>query len=119
MPTDIADDFSSEGQTSVLVEVTYDRYPEEVGWSLIKGDTILLSRPEGSVTEDEVTVSGQVNLDPGEYTFVITDSESDGICCEYGNGSWEIRAELDGVESILAEGDGNHGAGTNETFIIP
>jgi len=66
-----------EGQTAVLVEVTFDDYPQETGWSISKDGNVVVSRDEGTLFQVGWT-SERVFLDPGEYTFTITDSAGDG-----------------------------------------
>ena len=71
---------------AILVEVTYDNFPYETGWSINQDGRVIESRAEGTMVQPGI-VSERVFLDPGEYTFTITDAEGDGICCGYGPGT--------------------------------
>jgi hypothetical protein len=44
----------------------------------------------GSYTISNGIVSRTKSLSPGTYTFLIIDYISDGICCSYGNGSYDV-----------------------------
>lgn len=40
----------------------------------------------------EEVVTESVLVGAGQYTFTMNDSEGDGICCSYGNGSFRVLA---------------------------
>jgi hypothetical protein len=107
-----------EGETTVLVDIVYDDFPYETGWSISQNDVVLVSREQGSVLQSGF-LSERVYLEPGEYTFTMTDSSFDGICCSYGNGSWQILAEVEGNDPVLAEHDGIFADEVSATFIVP
>ena len=107
-----------EGETAVLVDITYDDYPSETGWSISQNGEVIVSREQGTVFQSGF-LSERVYLKPGEYTFTMTDSAFDGICCLYGSGSWQILAELEGNDPILAEHDGVFTDEVSATFIVP
>jgi hypothetical protein len=107
-----------EGVTAILVDITYDEYPLETGWSISQNGVVLVSREQGTVIEPGF-LSERVYLEPGEYTFTMTDSSFDGICCSYGSGSWQVLAEVEGNDPILAEHDGVFTEEASATFIVP
>ena len=88
----------------VNLSITFDNYPEETAWTLkdgsgatIDSESYSSSNADGSTVN--VTFSG---LAVDDYTFTITDSYGDGICCSYGNGSYTLSTD-DGT--IVSGGD--------------
>jgi Metallo-peptidase family M12B Reprolysin-like/GEVED domain/Bacterial surface protein, Ig-like domain/MAM domain, meprin/A5/mu/Secretion system C-terminal sorting domain len=85
----------------VTLSITLDNYPEETGWTLknASGATIdsanySTANPDGSTVTKTFT-----GLAAGDYTFTITDSYGDGICCSYGNGSYTLTGSLGTIVS--------------------
>jgi len=80
----------------ITVNVVPDGYPSEVSWKLfVSGIETIVS---ASVT------GGDYEVRAGEcYTFEIRDAYGDGICCSYGEGSYEVY--MDGVMMIAGRGD--------------
>ena len=100
---------------NLMIKLKTDSYGGETSWKITKDD--------GSGNFDEVIDIGEsysnnkeytenVCLSEGRYTFTFIDSYGDGICCEYGNGFYEVF--LDG--DLIASG-GNF-AGTSESTIF-
>jgi hypothetical protein len=86
---------------TITVSVGTDEFPEETGWTLERGSTLLYTQTTGSYLEAGLRYSHTFNnLSPGEYTFLITDYDRDGICCEWGFGGFEITAGA----KVLASG---------------
>ena len=56
-----------------------DCWPEEVGWELVLGDTVVASVDAGGYSEAETEVSFEQCLTQGCYTFVLTDEYGDGL----------------------------------------
>merc|ERR1711923_410026 len=52
-------------------------------------------------------------LETDEYTFYITDTYGDGICCSYGNGGYKIK--VNGEEVVSG---GEFGDSETETFSV-
>ena len=74
------------------VTLTTDNYASETSWEIRdSGNQVVLSN--GSLANN-TSYSEQVCLLDGDYTFTITDSYGDGICCQYGSGSYTV--EVDG-----------------------
>uniref|UniRef100_A0A7S0KZ03 Peptidase S1 domain-containing protein n=1 Tax=Coccolithus braarudii TaxID=221442 RepID=A0A7S0KZ03_9EUKA len=76
--------------TSVItVNVLTDAYPGEVSWQLLVSGVV-------AVVSSSVT-GGNYSVRSGEcYVFRLRDSFGDGMCCEYGMGSYEV--SMDGVK---------------------
>jgi len=77
----------------LTIAVTTDNYPSETAWT-IKDDEDITIFSKNSFTAGTTTTTEC--LSPGCYTFEITDSYGDGICCGYGTGSYTVT--LDGTE---------------------
>jgi len=76
----------------ISLSITLDNYPEETAWTLknASGTTIASAsysnaNPDGSTVSETFT-----GLAVGDYTFTITDTYGDGICCSYGSGSYTL-----------------------------
>jgi len=89
------------------IVVVPDSFPQEISWDL-------------SFLPDEClkqggAAGGTIDLcEAGTYQFDIFDSFGDGICCDWGQGSYSL--VLDG-EEIYAS-DGQYGAGESVQFTI-
>ena len=95
----------------VYLSITFDNYPEETAWTLKDGSGATIdSESYSSSNADGSTVNVTFsNLDVDDYTFTITDSYGDGICCSYGNGSYTLSSD-DGT--IVSGGDFNSSEAT-------
>ena len=73
--------------------ITLDNYPEETSWTVTNssGSTVASGGTYGNQS-DGSTVTENFNLNDGDYTFTITDTYGDGICCSYGNGSYSLQS---------------------------
>jgi len=95
-----------------------DDYPNEVGWTIEKVNDDGNDTEMFAITDGTWIVSGSyshdVGLPPGEYRFTITDTQSDGICCKYGEGSYEV---TDDAGTVLTSGDA-FGASASITFTL-
>lgn len=80
---------SCNDTTATLTLVT-DNYASETSWTL-KNNTneVMFS---GSGYSNDTTNTKSMCLLDGNYTFEISDSYGDGICCNSGNGSFKIIA---------------------------
>jgi len=91
-----------QGQIDFVIELTTDKWSYETAWTLKRdsdGET-LLTNPIMENNEDYTT---STCLPAGEcYTYEITDSFGDGICCTQGDGEYTLT--LDG-EIIKLGGD--------------
>ncbi len=93
--------FSASGSfstTEVRLTLVPDDYGSETTWQFKdENDTVLFSG--GPYTDDDSTPVNEVFplSASGCYTFTINDSFGDGICCEWGNGSYELRTDDDAI----------------------
>lgn len=95
----------------VTVSITLDNYPEETSWSMTNdsGQTVASGGTYGS-QPDGSTVSEDLCLPDGCYTFTINDAYGDGICCSYGNGSYSV---TDATGSLASGGSFASSEATN------
>ncbi len=94
-------------QNSLRVIITLDDYGSETSWELY--DELNNLMKYGGPYQDGINgVKKTVNLDleDGCYEIDLYDAFGDGICCDYGNGSFEI---VDGNNQRLAYSDGRFG----------
>jgi len=104
---------SSGGTTDVTLTIVLDNYPEETSWEIRDGSTVVASGGTYGSQPDGSTVVENVTLDNGCYDFVIEDTYGDGICCSYGNGSYELTAG----STVLASG-GSFGSIETTNFCV-
>lgn len=98
------------------LKIHYDANPNQVAWILVNKDTDAIidyvTYGAAKIADANVNIRYE-NLVPGHYTFLVTDSAGNGICCTSGNGSIEISEILpDGSTSLKWISKGNYGAGT-------
>ena len=77
------------GQGSWLdVAVQADQYAGETSWVIMQDDSVLVTSPPYQPNQ---YITTPVFLPAGDYTFIISDTFGDGICCEYGEGNYELK----------------------------
>jgi hypothetical protein len=93
------------GEVLVGVRVQYDNYPRQTGWTLWDNTGILISsQSTGSFITPDGTVTKTSSVALGTYTFEMTDT--DGICCRSGSGSFSITVDGETVVSRLGVFEG-------------
>jgi len=76
------------GSTSVTVIITTDDYPQETSFQVQSNGQVFMAG--GAYTGTRTTYSDTKNLPDGIYTFIISDSFGDGMCCAFGNGGYNL-----------------------------
>lgn len=99
--------------SAVTLELTLDNYPSETGWTLTDGSGNTVASGSG-YSNKGATITENFDLADGDYTFTITDSYGDGICCSYGSGSYTL---TDGNADIIVTG-GDFGSSESTDFCI-
>lgn len=111
-----------EDGLTLKLTIQYDANPNQVAWILVNGDNdaIIDYISYGGATTPYAEVTRQYdNVKEGSYTFLVTDSARDGICCASGTGSIQIEEiRPDGATNLLWISDGNYGAGTMGNFQV-
>ena len=84
--------------TYLDLTIQLDQYPPETAWVITQGtDTIIVS-PSYANTPPNTLVEQRVFLNSNtDYTFTITDSFGDGICCGWGEGFFLSANNCEGV----------------------
>ena len=101
--------------TEINLSLTLDNWPAETSWEFLDGDnTIIYSGgPYLDPEDDYTTKTASFTINPELcYSFVISDTYGDGICCASGNGSYELRAA---DNTLLATG-GDYSFGKTDSF---
>lgn len=93
-----SNDSKTEGFTAILngttvtVNITTDNYGSETSWEVTdgSGNVVYTGGPYSDGTDGQ-TESVDLCLEENEcYNFTINDSYGDGICCDWGNGAYEV-----------------------------
>lgn len=96
------------GQSEVVVSVSTDRYGDETTWSLTgpggapmyaSGGPYAQQNSSGSYPQTPATVC---ITDGNAVVFTIIDTYGDGICCNYGNGTYSVTMNGTPVVSYAA-----------------
>ena len=111
---------TNEGQgTDYVVTLVQDQYGSETTWVITdEADNVITyggpySNLSGSGTQTHIHY---VTLNTsGCYKFYVLDSYGDGMCCSFGNGSYQM-AQADGT--IVLQGDGDFGSQVKQSFSI-
>ena len=69
---------------SISVIISQDNYPTETSWDIKNGNG-------GIVRTGDVNGISNLLLQGGKYTFTIYDSYGDGLCCGFGDGSYQLK----------------------------
>ncbi len=94
-----------------MMTIVLDNYPSETTWDLSGSEGVVANG--GPYSEAGGTVEFSASLMPGDYVWTIYDQYGDGICCGFGNGSYELM--LDG--ETIANG-GNFGGSESVNFTV-
>ena len=103
---------------NITIEVTTDQYGNETSWELINDNgTVIASAAAGSMSNSSPQAPVSVPVSANEcYSFIIYDSYGDGICCQYGNGTYKV---TDAAGTTIAGGmaqSGNFGSQAADHF---
>jgi hypothetical protein len=77
-----------------------DNYPAETSWEIIKtqDSTLVISSPSYAGVAPGTLVEQRIFLGAGiDYSFIITDSFGDGLCCDWGEGFFLSANNCEGV----------------------
>ncbi len=99
----------------VTLTINLDNYPEETSWEIKNSSgTIVASGGTYGSMPDGSTFTETNCLEAGSYTLTIYDSYGDGLCCNYGIGSYELK---DVSGTVLASG-GSFGSSESTNFTL-
>ena len=94
--------------SQVHLTLTTDDYSDETTWEFRDSNDIVLysGGPYNGTTDDNTTFQESFDVTAVEcYTFEIFDFAEDGICCDWGNGSYSLRTD----DTLIYAGFGNFG----------
>ncbi|MBS1940801.1 MAG: trypsin-like peptidase domain-containing protein [Bacteroidetes bacterium] len=99
----------------VDINITLDNYGSETTWTLADSAGAVLY--SGGPYEDfsPGLITEPVCLGAGCYELMLEDEYGDGICCNYGQGDFEV---VDAQGTVLADGNGQFGDSTSVTFCL-
>jgi endonuclease I len=88
---------------SLSLTIQFDQYPEETSWDIKdnQGNIIYSGGPYSDQPKESI-LTIPLTLSNDCYVFTIKDSYGDGICCNYGNGYYNITKDSTG--EILISG---------------
>ena len=100
----------------VFLQLTLDNFGPETSWEIIDDRNIVLhsggpypKKKAGTIIRDTFC------FEDGCYRFNIMDEDGDGICCDYGQGSYILKDENN--QTLTAGGAFNYEAGAD--FCLP
>jgi len=92
--------------TQVHLTLTPDNFGSEITWEFRDSGDVLLNSGGPYTNGNTDVINESFDVVANEcYTFTIFDSADDGICCDFGAGSYELK---DDVDTIIVSG-GNFG----------
>ncbi len=89
---------------NITLTLVLDNYPDETTWELKDFDENIIASggPYANPGDIGATITENITVQDGCYAFEINDLASDGICCQFGLGSYQITNDSSG--EVLAEG---------------
>jgi hypothetical protein len=86
----------------IILTLTLDNFGPETTWEIVdKRDQVLYSGGPYAKKKAGTIVRDTFCLDDGCYSFSILDEDGDGICCDYGQGSFVLK---DAANKTLSSG---------------
>lgn len=88
-----------EEEEYLTIGFKFDLHPEQIGWAITTVDTqeLLISKPFGfyagkqsSMVFEKFVLPKAVEGESKEYIFAVLDSGRDGMCCEKGQGFFQV-----------------------------
>jgi len=95
----------------LFLNFEFDNYPDETSWIVEDADGTVVA--EGDNYDGLASASENICVCPGDYTLTIFDAFEDGICCDWGEGSYELVYN----GNVLVSG-GEFGASISHDFTI-
>lgn len=97
--------------TQVVFQLNTDDYGDETSWDVKDANDVVIA--SGGNYPNETTINQTIDLPAdGCYTFTINDDAADGICCDYGFGSYSLKT----TDNVIIIQGGDFGSGESITF---
>ena len=111
---------ASGEETQLTIELMQDKYGKQITWEILASDYSVIASggPYENLSGSTATKLHEikVNVPVNECVkFIIRDSKSNGICCLYGDGYYNI---LNSKGKTIVEGVGNFGAEASHVISI-
>ena len=111
---------ASGEETQLTIELMQDKYGKQITWEILASDYSVIASggPYENLSGSTATQLHEikVNVPVNECVkFIIRDSKSNGICCLYGDGYYNI---LNSKGKTIVEGVGNFGAEASHVISI-
>ncbi len=101
---------------NVTFNLTLDNYGSETTWTLTTaGGTTVASGGPYSNGQNGTVIPTSFCLAEGCYNITVNDSYDDGICCDYGQGSFQV---VGPTGNVLATNNGVFTASATENFCV-
>lgn len=99
----------------ITLVFTLDDYPEETSWSIIEEESELeIASGSFAPIQARQVIQQKICLDVnGCYKLIVSDAFGDGICCDFGNGNFQV---LNNQGITIISNDGEFGAEAIEAF---
>lgn len=103
------------GCATLNLTMVFDNYPEETSWEVRNsGNTIVASGGTYGSQADGSTRVESMCLNDGCYTLIMKDTYGDGMCCSYGNGSYNLRNS----QGTSKASGGSFGSSISHSFCV-
>merc|ERR1712019_114013 len=92
---------------------TTDSYPAETSWTLTNtcNNQEQASRAAGDYSAPGTSYNEEECVPTASYTFEISDTYGDGLCCSYGSGSYKVT-----YNGVVEKEGGQFGSSESTTF---
>ena len=108
-------DQSTSYETSlVTLNLVTDNYASETTWALTDSSDNIVAQGGGYTNNSTTSLEIEIPSPDECYTFTINDTYGDGICCQYGTGSYSI---TDDSANVIFSG-GEFGSTEATTFRV-
>lgn len=109
---DVSPSFST---SEIVFNITTDNYGYETTWELRNGSNALVANGPATSYANATTYQETIAIPTfGDcYSFTISDSANDGICCGYGIGNYNVEDENG---NIIINSSGNFGTSESVLF---
>ena len=106
------------GGRTVNFSLTVDNFGTETTWRIISdtGGEVMVAGGPYKKKKGGTAYNSTFCLPDGCYTLQVFDSDGDGMCCDYGNGTFELSSITDGV--VLSSGNGIFTDRFNDDFCV-
>jgi hypothetical protein len=99
---------------TITLNFIADNYPQETSWKLLDETNEIIST--GALSNGMEFYTEDICVDYSScFTLYVYDSYGDGICCGYGEGSFQV---LDASGNTILVNDGDFGNFAEETFCL-